>query len=382
MTDPTVDVVIPLHRTDRRFDAAVESAQSMAQRVPTRVFVVLHNLHLDGPTEARLRARAVLLRCDDGISSPSGPRNVGLDAATAPYVFFLDSDDELAPRCLRRLVDVAADTGAEVVLPSIEMAGSYVGTPLVWSRTPRMLDVVDDALFTRSHSFALLRRDSLRRSGIRYPEGVRAGQDLVLMAQLYTSCSTAMAFDAVYRLREHAGSRVTTTPLPVADQLAAVEHVLAADWFRRLTPAHREALVHRIVAVNLASGWRRKRQLGHEPSAAAHRAARDVALRHAPAVHGMLSVRDRMTLHFSASPPLWRRLLVTRPFAVVPSSVRGLVSQSGPVFSQARSWLVRHRPRRVLRSSAEPAFLSGERRSRRTAETSARERRTTGEPAP
>ena len=348
MTGHLVDVVIPVHRVDRALGAAVASAQSVLQGVPTRVLVVLHNLKSPGAMISELAPTVAVLRCDDGIPSPSGPRNTGLAAATAPFVFFLDSDDVLAPGCLGRLHEVAVETGADVVLPSILGPGGYLGTPLVLSRAPRTLDVVRHGLFERSHSFALIRRRCLDELGLRFPEGIRTGQDLVLMARLYTDASTAIARDAVYVLKDHGGERVSTSSHGRSDQLAAVAHILSSDWIEGLPEDQRDALVRRILSVNLANGWRRKRGLGHRPSAADHASMRDLALQHSRRALQWMSVRDRVTLRFSESPTRVERMLLSPFFGLVPSTLIGALSRSGPLPTKALSWLVARRRRRTM----------------------------------
>jgi hypothetical protein len=343
-----VDVIVPLHRPDRNYLEAVRSAQSSVQAVATRVLLVLHGIELDDSAISALRPLATVVRCDDGIPSPSGPRNEGLEHATAPFVFFLDSDDRLADRCLRQLVDVAEEIGADVVLPSILDGDGFVGTPLASSRRACPLDVVKHHLFARAHSFALIRRSLLERRGIEYPTGIRTGEDLVIMAQLYASGVTAMAFDAVYELVGHKGERITTSALPPGDQLAAVSHLVAAPWAARLASREREALAHRLLAVNLASGWRHRQSMGHAPSADDHAAARDSVLELAPRSAALLSLRDRYSLRFEETRS--NSSLLLRPWAgLVPTSVRGLVSPRGPILYQARVWLVRRRRRRSRR---------------------------------
>src|SRR5690606_35261388 len=135
-----------------------------------------------------------------------------------------------------------------------------------------------DDLFSRSHCFGLIRRNLLTREGLRFPDGIRTGQDLVFMSQLYSVAKVASVLDAVYELREHGGERVTTTRLPQADHLAAVREIMDSEWVVTLDTPVRDALMRRIVSTNLASGWRRRRRLGHEPSASSHREALGRAL--------------------------------------------------------------------------------------------------------
>lgn len=46
--------------------------------------------------------------------SLSVPRNVALDNASGKYLFFLDADNELTPDCIREIVSVMEETGADI----------------------------------------------------------------------------------------------------------------------------------------------------------------------------------------------------------------------------------------------------------------------------
>lgn len=347
MSGPLVDVVIPLHRADRKVETAVGSAQRQVQGIETRVSVVLHNLGMDETLRQRVEPGARVLTCDDGVPSPSGPRNVGLDAATAPFVFFLDSDDALSPLCLRRLHEVACAKNADIVLPSIRRGRSYVGSPLVASRRVKLLDPVRHYLFLRSHVPALLRRSTMIDSGIRYPDGIRVSEDFAVMAQLFATGRTAMAFDAVYDVLDNGDQRASTVPISASEQLAALRLILGSRWIDELTYDQRRALVRRILAVNLASGWRWTRSFGLTASGSEYAAIRDTAIEKSAGAVEFLSVRDRVTLHFQSRPRLVERMLGAKPFGLVPSTWRAVFSLRSPLVFEFRSWLVRHR-RRVL----------------------------------
>lgn len=347
MTEPVIDVIVPVHRTDRAVDVAVASAQSSVQGIATRVLVVLHNLDLDEAARVRLEESATVLRCDDGVASPSGPRNTGLGAASAPFVFFLDSDDRLAPRCLRRLHDAAEATATDVVLPSLWVSRRYVGTPLVWSRRARVLDIVDHDLFMRSHVPALIRRRVLTSSGIRYPDGIRTSEDLVVMAHLYAIAPTSVALDAVYLVLDDAVERASTAPLPPNERFAAVRLLLEAPWVDRLDVRQRDLLVRRILSVNVAGAWRDASEPARSRSREEHVTARDRAFGRSPGAQALLSVRDLVSLRFDDDPGWVARVLMTRPFGLVPVSLKVAMTRHAPMVREGRSWLVRHRRRRV-----------------------------------
>ena len=99
-----VDLVIAVHTPTRPIARAVRSALSAGRSA--RVTVVCHNVDradiaavLDGLADDD-RVRLIELR--DGLFSPSGPFNAGLDAADATWVSIMGSDDELEPGALDR----------------------------------------------------------------------------------------------------------------------------------------------------------------------------------------------------------------------------------------------------------------------------------------
>ncbi len=109
---PQVSVVIPtLHRPELLTQRALRSALAQTLR-DIEVIVVV-----DGPdpaTEAALRAvddaRLRVLALPRNVG-PSEARNLGVDAARAPWVALLDDDDEWAPEKLERQL-AAATTSA------------------------------------------------------------------------------------------------------------------------------------------------------------------------------------------------------------------------------------------------------------------------------
>jgi hypothetical protein len=98
--EPLVDHIIAVHNNRRPIARAVGSVLKHTS-APIRVSVVCHNTEQG---EIRLilgeladDPRLRLLQLDDGIPSPSGPFNAGMDAATAPFTSIMGSDDELEP---------------------------------------------------------------------------------------------------------------------------------------------------------------------------------------------------------------------------------------------------------------------------------------------
>ena len=338
-----MDVIIPVHDPERPVETALFSATAAHQGVATRVIVVVHNTALDPTRREALSAQALVLDLHDEIPSPSGPRNVGLEAASAPFVFMLDSDDRLAAGCLARCVEVATRTSADVVLPSIMVGDRFVGSPHSPSRRRGILDPAHHHLFLRSNVPALLRRTMIEERGLRYPVGVATGEDFVVMAELYACTRTAQALNAFYLADTNVGRSASTVAVPTEEQLRATCLVLDAPWVASLTEAQREGLVMRILWINLADAWRQRIARGQSPDGEMYRTVWARAVRCSPTAEGLLSVRDRFALvagsGVMAGCTQWRLL------SLVPTSWRGLFSRHGAMQVQVRSWWVRLRAR-------------------------------------
>lgn len=81
---PLVQVVIATHRYERPIERAVASV--VEGNTTNGAIVVVHNIDPQ-PIRQRLEqfgSRVQILTCTDGIPSPAGPLNTGLEAATAP----------------------------------------------------------------------------------------------------------------------------------------------------------------------------------------------------------------------------------------------------------------------------------------------------------
>ncbi|WP_225822947.1 glycosyltransferase family 2 protein [Streptomyces naphthomycinicus] len=134
------------------------------------------------------------------------PRNTGIDAVTAPYVMFLDSDDVLPPGAVDALRAAATGAHAEVAsglcvrreLPSGReqpwQAPLYTA-PAVLARPSQRPRLVHDTLCVNK----LYRTDFLREHGIRFPEGRFLYEDFVFTARvLAASPRIALVPDRVY----------------------------------------------------------------------------------------------------------------------------------------------------------------------------------------
>lgn len=108
-----VSVVVPYHparATNGLLDRAVASVH--AQTMPHQLITV----------------------CDDSREGAGPTRQRGLEQVTSPWVAFLDSDDEMDPNHLERLLAFAAATGADYVYPWFRVVGGTDPFPFFFGK--------------------------------------------------------------------------------------------------------------------------------------------------------------------------------------------------------------------------------------------------------
>ena len=254
--------MIATHSRLRQTDRAVRSVLDGSGDVAVRVTVVCHNLpqeeiaaSLQASTLADPRVR--LLEHRDGVRSPSGPFTAGLDAATAPWVSIMGSDDRLASGALPSWLAVAQRTGAEVVLAEVRLDGATVPTPPTRVRPGRhlrrtgRLDLVHDRLSYRSAPLGLLSRAAIRRTGARLLPGAATGEDIPFTTRLLAGASVALATGTPYLVGTDASDRTTEVRRPVVDELAGITGLLADPWFGSLPAQQRAAVATKLLRVHV-----------------------------------------------------------------------------------------------------------------------------------
>lgn len=241
-----VDVVIAVHQPTRPVERAVASVLD-GTRAPVRVTVVVHNTDAE-PIRRRLgdhladeRLRVVEYR--DGIPSPAGPMNHGLELATAPYASLLGSDDAFEPGAIDAWLTAARLPGGEpadaVIAPiRISTGGEQAHPPARPGRVRRglPLDPVRDRLVYRAAPLGLIGR--ARLAGLRFPEGLQTGEDQPFSATMWFTAGSRVVFPAAgpgYLVHEDQSDRVTFAARAVTDELRVLDDLLdpAAVWMRR-----------------------------------------------------------------------------------------------------------------------------------------------------
>jgi hypothetical protein len=249
MASPAVDVVVPLYNKAEVVSRAVLSVLRQT-RGDFQVVVVDDGSTDGGADRVPADARVTLVR--QANTGPGAARNRGLREGTAPFVAFLDADDEWLPELLdRTLAALRAN-------PDCAATGvSWFWGPERESRAPRHaregivtgrwrcpvempFDRLKNAVDFCASSAVLARRDAVERIGGFYDRRhVTYGEDSFLWLRLLMQRSMYRLVEPLVWIHtDHsvlgAGRR---TPYPVPPILDHVEEVLA-----ECPPSHRALL--------------------------------------------------------------------------------------------------------------------------------------------
>ncbi|AZM64719.1 MULTISPECIES: glycosyltransferase family 2 protein [unclassified Streptomyces] len=204
-----VAVVVIGHDDAAHVTDAVRSA--LAQGPAVREVVAVDDCSTDGSAGLldRLAAedpRVRVIRLPVNSGGCGTPRNTGLDAVTAPYVMFLDSDDVLPPGAVDALLTAAAGAGAQVTgglcvrreLPSgreVPWEPDLYAAPAVLAHPAHRPRLIHDTLCVNK----LYATAFLREHGIRFPEGRFPYEDIVFTARVWAAAPrVALVPDRVY----------------------------------------------------------------------------------------------------------------------------------------------------------------------------------------
>ncbi|MCR2765128.1 glycosyltransferase [Microbacterium sp. zg.B48] len=255
MSQPVVDVTIAVHSATRPIARAVASIVDHTE-APVRVNVVAHNIDPEvirenlGAYASHPQVRLLALR--DGVYSPAGPMNHGLDHSDARFVAVMGSDDEFAPGAVDSWLALQRETGASTVLARVRIGSRGIDPypPVRRGRRTRHLSAHKDRLAYRSAPLGLIER--ARFGDLRFTEGLPSGEDLAYSATLWFT-GRNLAYDLTgpeYIINDDAGDRVTFAPRPVPEDFAFLDAIEATEWFGGLSRPNRRALAVKILRVH------------------------------------------------------------------------------------------------------------------------------------
>lgn len=258
-----VDVIIAVHNPQR---PVARAARSIVVGNPeARAVVVCHNTGVESvratmPPE--IAAEVKFLQLQDGVPSPAGPFNYGIQHSQAEFVSIMGSDDQLDPGAVANWLREADRWNADAVLARI-MRGeqrTLVRSPMLRPLHHGPLDFVRDRLPYRTAPLGLVRLATVAALRLKLTEGLRSGEDLDFVCRLWAGGRCVAASGPGYVEMADAGDRVTHAVRPVAEELAAVGLLLRSDWFATQSAPIRRALAVKLLRRNIADSITRRPQ--------------------------------------------------------------------------------------------------------------------------
>lgn len=192
---PQINIIIPVYNNQSDIERCL---QSLSQQTFENWQAICVD---DGSTDATGAILDAWAKKDSRflvIHQPNGgaahARNTALDHATAPYVTMVDGDDELAPDALALLYAAMREHDVDVVICGVSrnlepcVAGEQADAG------GAMQDVGNQAVFQSFSTAAwgkLYKRDILERWNIRYPIGVKIGEDYIFNVRYWFRVKSA-----------------------------------------------------------------------------------------------------------------------------------------------------------------------------------------------
>ncbi len=191
---PDVTVTVIVYNDAERLPRAVASL--CAQTHANIEIVISDDCSTDDtPQVARqLEAedpRVRYLRLPVNSGGCSAPRNRAMEIARAPYLMFLDSDDELPPRAVELLLAAHRERDIDFAMGQVERVRVDTGKRSLWMpdlvaerRTVAGIDSEPRLLFEHLSTSKMYAKDFLDRHQLRFPEGIHY-EDQLFSAQAY-----------------------------------------------------------------------------------------------------------------------------------------------------------------------------------------------------
>jgi len=227
-----VSVVIPVYNTRPYLAECLDSVLTQDLAPRELEVIAVDDGSTDGSAELldRYAERHANLRVIHQANSgwPGRPRNVGRAASRGEYVFFVDSDDCLAPDALRSIHDFAIQHDSDIVVPKIvPLDGLRRPNQVVWGRT--RVDAELTRVIQTLGPWKLFRRAFLDEQDIWFPEEKLRLEDGIFLTQAYLAAHriSILADGGYYRKRSQPDQgNISSAPVNPEGYLSSVARMI------------------------------------------------------------------------------------------------------------------------------------------------------------
>lgn len=172
-----ITVGIPVYNQSNTLAESIESA--LNQSVPCEIIVVDDGSPDDAVAIAQKYPVKLIQQVNKGLASA---RNTAIMNMTGDYFLPLDSDDILKPNCVEKIIEIAQETSADVIAPSIECFGVGTGVTILMSKP----NLEDFKIGNRLAYCSAIKKEALLEVGGYSPKMIEGYEDMHLWINLLT----------------------------------------------------------------------------------------------------------------------------------------------------------------------------------------------------
>lgn len=200
-----ISVIVPVYKSEKYLQTCLESIA--AQTVFDKIQLILVD---DGSSDgsgkicddfAQKHKNTLVIHKENG--GVSTARNAGLDKAEGEYIGFVDADDTVAPDYYEKLLNAAERNGCDMAFSSMTLI--YKGERRVWpcwypentvlGKEEIVQNFAKKMLSDGRQNSAcvkLLRHSIIKANGLRFPEGIKIGEDKYFVLEFLKHCTSAV----------------------------------------------------------------------------------------------------------------------------------------------------------------------------------------------
>jgi succinoglycan biosynthesis protein ExoO len=197
---PDISVIIAAYNVECYIERAINSAltQTDSAEAPAIEVIVVDDGSTDGTWKTVSHMSDPRLQCIrlSGNSGPGIARNVGIARASGYWIAILDGDDAFLPGRLTRLMKLAADQKADIVVDNLSVFRESTGASFPMFSSSRLARLsllgLPDFIagnqsflggYTLGYMKPVISAEFLRQHGLCYHADLRIGEDYLLLAQ-------------------------------------------------------------------------------------------------------------------------------------------------------------------------------------------------------
>ena len=199
MYKPTVTVIVPTYNRSGMLKRCVNSIVDDIRNdaaLAVRVRVIVADDGSSSPDaisalaelEAEIPADLLhIIRLDENSGGAAVPRNAALDMVESDYVFFVDSDDYLGEKAIRRLLHLLEEDQPDYIYLNSVNDGNRTDRSgaITWDYERRDLLFAIRSLVVRR----VFRTSVIRRLGLRFDEYLKSGEDILFTFQFLVNAT-------------------------------------------------------------------------------------------------------------------------------------------------------------------------------------------------